>query len=154
MPRNFVERHLGVDSKQISEMLKSIGFSSLESFIQAVVPKSIQSKKLLDLPKGLSEDEALKKLKSIAAENQIYRNFIGMGYYNCIIPGVIQRNIFENPGWYTQYTPYQAEISQGRLEALINFQTLISDLTGLPVSNASLLDEATACAEGMTLCFW
>ena len=128
------------------------GFPSLEALIDAAVPPGIRSKKPLQIPKALSEFEALKALRSMAVKNQVFRSFIGMGYNDTITPPVIQRNILENPGWYTQYTPYQAEISQGRLEGLLNFQTMIRDLTALDIANASLLDEATACAEAMHLC--
>ena len=120
--------------------------------IDAAVPKAIRLAKPLNLPAARSEYEALAALKEIASQNQVCRSFIGMGYYDCITPAVIQRNVLENPGWYTQYTPYQAEISQGRLEALLNFQTMVADLTGLDIANASLLDEATAAAEAMTMC--
>jgi glycine dehydrogenase len=128
------------------------GYGSLDELVNAAVPASIRLGKSLELPDALSEFEALGRLRRIAAKNQVFRSFIGMGYYETITPPVIQRNILENPGWYTQYTPYQSEISQGRLEGLLNFQTMVCDLTGLDVSNASLLDEATACAEAMMLC--
>ncbi|HCM40748.1 MAG: glycine dehydrogenase (aminomethyl-transferring) [Bdellovibrionales bacterium GWB1_52_6] len=149
----FVNRHLGPSAKERSEMLQFLGFSSLDELAGATVPKQIRLKQGLRLPEALSEYEALAAVRKIADENQVFRSFIGMGYYNTVTPPVIQRNIFENPGWYTQYTPYQAEISQGRLEALLNFQTMVSDMTGFPVSNASLLDEGTAAAEAMNMCF-
>ncbi len=149
----FADRHIGPNKNDTQIMLKSLGFSSLEELVQRAIPDSIQIKKKLSLPEALEEILALKELKTIANQNQVYRSFIGMGYSDCVIPGVISRNVFENPGWYTQYTPYQAEISQGRLEALLNFQTLITDLTGLEISNASLLDEGTAAAEAMSLCW-
>ena len=133
-------------------MLKQIGYPSLEAMMDAAVPKAIRLARPLNLPAARSEYEVLNALKEIASQNQVCRSFIGMGYYDCITPAVIQRNILENPGWYTQYTPYQAEISQGRLEALLNFQTMVADLTGLAIANASLLDEATAAAEAMTMC--
>jgi len=152
----FLRRHLGPRSEQISEMLRSIGLDSLEDLARATVPESIRLKEplVLDgLPQApLGEHELLQTLHAIAGENQVHRSYLGMGYHDVIIPGVIQRNVLENPGWYTQYTPYQAEISQGRLEALLNFQTLVADLTGLPLANASLLDEATAAAEALGLC--
>ena len=152
----FPRRHLGPRSDQIPEMLRSIGLESLEDLVRATVPSSIRSKEplILDgLPRELlGEHELLQTLHEIASENQIHRSYLGMGYHDVIIPGVIRRNVLENPGWYTQYTPYQAEISQGRLEALLNFQTLVADLTGLPLANASLLDEATAAAEALGLC--
>ena len=147
----FVDRHIGPDKEQTATMLKAIGLSSLEELVKKAVPNSIQIKKKLSLPEPASEIEALEELKTIAQQNTVCRSFIGMGYSDCLVPGVISRNILENPGWYTQYTPYQAEISQGRLEALLNFQTLITDLTGLEMANASLLDEGTAAAEAMTL---
>jgi glycine dehydrogenase len=133
-------------------MLATLGLKSLEDLTEKAVPQSIRTKRELELPAARGEFEALKDLKAIAARNKVRRSFIGMGYYDCITPPVIQRNILENPGWYTQYTPYQAEISQGRLESLLNFQTMVADLTGLPIANASLLDEATAAAEAMHLC--
>ena len=132
-------------------MLQEIGFSNYDDFIKKVVPKDILSSDPLSLNEGIPEERALKELKYIASQNSLHHSFIGQGYYNTLTPTVILRNVFENPGWYTSYTPYQPEISQGRLEALINFQTMVSDLTGLDISNASLLDEATAAAEAMTL---
>ncbi len=133
-------------------MLDLLGYPSLEALADDAVPPQIRLKRPLQLPPARSEHEALAALKEIAAQNQVCRSYIGMGYYDCITPPVIQRNILENPGWYTPYTPYQAEIAQGRLEALLNFQTMIIDLTGLEVANASLLDEGTAAAEAMHLC--
>ena len=163
--RSFANRHIGPRPEDIELMLSTLGYSSIEDFIEDVVPADIR----LSSPFSLNEDacgpgrslqahiaksesEVLAALKKVASRNQVFRSFIGMGYYNCFVPPVIQRNILENPGWYTQYTPYQAEISQGRLEALLNFQTMVIDLTGLPVANASLLDEATAAAEAMGMC--
>ena len=157
----FVDRHIGPRADDIELMLTTLGYASMQDFIEDVVPADIRLSSPLSLDidgkttcsQGLSEYEALDTLKQIAAQNRVYRSYIGMGYYDCFVPPVIQRNILENPGWYTQYTPYQAEISQGRLEALLNFQTMVIDLTGLPIANASLLDEATAAAEAMTMCF-
>ena len=149
----FVDRHVGPNQEELSQMLHTIGVESIEELIDLSIPKSIQSKEKLNVGNGISEKELIEKLKSIAEKNTIMKTYIGMGYYNCITPPVIQRNILENPGWYTQYTPYQAEISQGRLEALINFQTMVCDLTALPIANASLLDEATAAAEAMTMTY-
>ncbi|WP_061248982.1 aminomethyl-transferring glycine dehydrogenase [Leptospira alstonii] len=149
----FPRRHIGPDRQQTAEMLKVLGLSSLEELIAKAVPEGIRLKKALDLPKASTEHKILQDLKLIASQNQVFRSYIGAGYNSCIIPGVIQRNILENPGWYTAYTPYQAEISQGRLEALLNFQTMIVDLTGLEISNASLLDEGTAAAEAMFLTY-
>ncbi len=148
----FIHRHLGPTDAETREMLATLGLPSLEELSEATVPADIRLRKELDLPLHRGEQAVLGEIRSIAAENQVYRSLIGMGYYDCVTPGVIQRNIFENPSWYTQYTPYQAEISQGRLEALVNFQTLVTDLTGLPLANASLLDEATAAAEAMAMC--
>jgi glycine dehydrogenase len=148
----FIHRHLGPTDADIREMLVTLGLQSLGELSEATVPTDIRLRKELDLPLHRGEQAVLQEIRSIAAENQIYRSLIGMGYYDCITPGVIQRNIFENPAWYTQYTPYQAEIAQGRLEALVNFQTVVADLTGLPLANASLLDEATAAAEAMAMC--
>ena len=133
-------------------MLQALGYDSLQTLSEAVVPENIQLKRLLDLPEPVSESDALKELYGIASKNKVWRSLIGQGYYGTVTPPVIQRTIFENPGWYTAYTPYQPEISQGRLEALLNFQTLITELTGLPVANASLLDEATAAAEAASIC--
>ena len=149
----FVDRHVGPNQEELSQMLHTIGVGSIEELIDLSIPKSIQSKEKLNVGNGISEKELIEKLKSIAEKNTIMKTYIGMGYYNCITPPVIQRNILENPGWYKQYTPYQAEISQGRLEALINFQTMVCDLTALPIANASLLDEATAAAEAMTMTY-
>jgi len=149
----FINRHLGPGAKERAEMLRFLGYSSLDELVAATVPKQIRLKQKLNLPEGQSEFEATASIRKIADENQVFRSFIGMGYYNTITPPVIQRNILENPGWYTQYTPYQAEISQGRLEALLTFQTMVSDMTGFPISNASLLDEGTAAAEAMNMCF-
>ena len=151
-PDRFVYRHIGPRPADAGEMLKQLGYASLDAMIDAAVPKPIRLARPLQLPAARNEHEALAALKEIASQNQVCRSFIGMGYYDCITPAVIQRNVLENPGWYTQYTPYQAEISQGRLEALLNFQTMVADLTGLDIANASLLDEATACAEAMTMC--
>ncbi len=145
----FVDRHIGPDEREQTEMLQALGLSSLDALISETVPEDIRLTGTLDLPPPIGEPEVLSELRGLAARNQVWKSFIGMGYSDCFTPGVIQRNILENPGWYTQYTPYQAEISQGRLEALLNFQTMVADLTGLPVANASLLDEATAAAEAM-----
>ncbi len=150
---NFNERHNGIRKQDEARMLEKIGIKSSDELIDQTIPASIRLKKDMDLPDGLNEYEYIQHLKSLGSKNQLYRSYIGMGYYNTILPGVIQRNILENPGWYTAYTPYQAEISQGRLEALLNFQTVISDLTGLEIANASLLDEATAAAEAMIMLF-
>jgi glycine dehydrogenase len=148
----FAHRHLGPTDADIGEMLALLGLKSLEALTDVTVPRDIQLGRPLDLPPQRGEQAVLRELRELAAENRVYRSYLGMGYYDCITPGVIQRNILENPGWYTQYTPYQAEIAQGRLEALVNFQTMIADLTGLPLANASLLDEATAAAEAMAMC--
>lgn len=150
---NFPQRHIGPNFDDIQQMLEVLGFSHLDSLIDKTVPQSIRLKTKLQLPEAQSEYAALAKLKEIAAKNYICRSYIGMGYYDCITPPVIQRNILENPGWYTAYTPYQPEIAQGRLEALLNFQTMIIDLTGLEIANASLLDEATAAAEAMSMSY-
>ena len=151
IPGSFSQRHIGPDGESQKEMLKTLGFKDMGSFIKAIVPKNILNTNKLSLDEQETEEKALKRLRSIASKNKIFRSFIGQGYYNTYTPGVILRNVFENPGWYTSYTPYQPEISQGRLEALINFQTMINDLTGMKISNASLLDEATAAAEAMVL---
>ncbi len=149
----FIPRHIGPNEQETKQMLKKIGESSLASLIDKTVPASIRMDHELKTPAAMSEHEYLRHIKEISLKNKVYTNYIGQGYYDTIIPSVILRNIFENPGWYTQYTPYQAEISQGRLESLLNFQTMVSDLTGLPIANASLLDEATAAAEAMTMFF-
>ncbi|MFN2637068.1 MAG: aminomethyl-transferring glycine dehydrogenase [Gemmatimonadaceae bacterium] len=150
---SFIPRHIGPDEKDVAEMLKTLGYSSLEALIDATVPEKIRYRKGLDLPDGLTELEVLTQFRAMAAKNQVFRSFIGMGYSDCVTPPVIQRNIIENPGWYTAYTPYQAEIAQGRLEALLTFQTMVMDLTGVEIANASLLDEATAAAEAMTMSY-
>ncbi|MFX1723572.1 aminomethyl-transferring glycine dehydrogenase [Stenotrophomonas sp. AS1] len=147
----FVERHIGPNDAEIAQMLDVVGHASLDALTDAIVPAGIKSPAPLDLPESLTEVQALAKIRAIADKNQVFRTFIGQGYYGTLTPNVILRNVLENPAWYTAYTPYQAEISQGRMEALINFQTLCADLTGMEIANASLLDEATAAAEAMTL---
>jgi glycine dehydrogenase len=147
----FVERHIGPNDAEIAQMLDVVGHTSLDALTDAIVPAGIKSPAPLALPESLTEVEALAKIRAIADKNQVFRTFIGQGYYGTLTPNVILRNVLENPAWYTAYTPYQAEISQGRMEALINFQTLCADLTGMEIANASLLDEATAAAEAMTL---
>jgi glycine dehydrogenase len=149
----FENRHNGPSSEEVSLMLKAIGANSIEELIDQTIPKSIQLEKPLGLPKAKSEAAFLKEFKALANKNKIFKSFIGLGYYDTLVPGVILRNILENPGWYTAYTPYQAEIAQGRLEALINYQTTVMDLTGMEMANASLLDEATAAAEAMTMLY-
>ena len=149
---SFARRHIGPNEEEVRAMLRDVGFDSVGALIDATVPKDIRLKRQLNLPEAKSEGEALAELRAIAQKNKIARSFIGAGYYDCITPPVIQRNILENPGWYTAYTPYQAEIAQGRLEALLNFQQMIIDLTALDIANASMLDEATAAAEAMALC--
>lgn len=150
---NFITRHNGPREEELQHMLAVIGANSIEDLISQTIPEDIRLKEDLKLERGINEFEYLNHLRSLAKKNKLYRSYIGLGYYNTITPGVITRNILENPGWYTSYTPYQAEISQGRLEALLNYQTMISDLTGLPIANASLLDEGTAAAEGMIMAF-
>jgi glycine dehydrogenase len=150
---NFIQRHNGPRDQEISKMVEKIGVSSLDELIDKTVPSSIRLEKPMNLQKGISEFEYSKKLRTIAAKNKLYKTYIGLGYYDTIMPAVIQRNILENPSWYTSYTPYQAEISQGRLEALLNFQTVVMDLTGMDLANASLLDEATAASEAMIMLF-
>src|SRR3954468_14803972 len=147
----FQERHIGPSPEDQAAMLGVLGYDSLDDFIDAVVPADIRLRKPLRIPEAISEQQALEQLRLLAAQNQIYRSYLGMGYHDCVTPSVIQRNVLENPGWYTAYTPYQAEIAQGRLEALLNFQTMVSDLTGLEIANASLLDEGTAAAEAMAM---
>src|SRR5437762_5638797 len=149
----FVDRHIGPSADEVAQMLRELGFENLDALIDATVPKNIRLDRPLELPKAKSEIEALAELRTLASKNKVARNFIGAGYSDTITPPVIQRNILENPGWYTAYTPYQAELAQGRLEALLNFQTMVTDLTALDIANASLLDEATAAAEAMALCY-
>jgi glycine dehydrogenase len=152
-PDSFVHRHLGPTDADIQEMLAILGLQSLDTLVDATVPEDIRLRKPLALGPRMGEHEALAALRLLHDRNLVFRSFLGMGYYDCITPPVIQRNVLENPGWYTQYTPYQAEIAQGRLEALLNFQTMVADLTGLPLANASLLDEATAAAEAMHMSY-
>ncbi len=149
----FAGRHIGPNEEETRSMLKTIGMDTMDELISKTVPSSIRLKKPLKLPVAQTEFEYLDELKKIASKNKVFKSYIGQGYYNTITPGVILRNVFENPGWYTQYTPYQAEISQGRLESLLNYQTMVCDLTGLELANASLLDEATAAAEAMAMLF-
>ena len=151
MSYSFINRHIGPNKIEIQEMLTELGFNSLEKLANAIVPEDIYDNSPLNIPLGISEPETIERLNELANKNSVFQSFIGMGYYGTVVPSVIKRNILENPGWYTQYTPYQAEISQGRLEALLNFQTMVSDLTGLPMANASLLDEGTAAAEAMVM---
>ena len=148
---SFALRHIGLSQADIENLLDQLGYKDLEEFSKSVLPENIFIDQKLELNDAMSEEDALKAIKEISKANSIYRSFIGQGYYGTVTPKVILRNVFENPGWYTSYTPYQAEISQGRLEALINFQTMVGDLTGFEIANASLLDEATAAAESMTL---
>jgi len=144
--RDFIKRHIGPSDEDKLKMLKELGFNSLDNLIDKTVPENIQFRDELSIGDPNSEYEALRKLKAISKRNQIYSNFIGMGYYGTYTPNVIVRNILENPGWYTSYTPYQPEVAQGRLEMLLNFQQMIVDFTGLDIANASLLDEGTAAA--------
>ncbi len=148
---HFASRHIGPRAADIEAMLGTLGYSSLDRLMDDVVPEDIRLRRPLQLPPGQAERDVLRAMRGMAAQNQVFRSYIGMGYYGCFTPPVILRNVLENPGWYTAYTPYQAEIAQGRLEALLNFQTMVSDLTGLEIANASLLDEATAAAEAMQL---
>lgn len=150
--QEFISRHLGSNAEEQNSMLAQLGYNNMDEFIQAVVPASIRMNEALDMQESISEENALKELRALAAQNKVFKSYIGQGYYNTLTPTVILRNILENPAWYTAYTPYQAEISQGRLEALLNFQTMVSDLTGMDIANASLLDEGSAAAEAMTLC--
>jgi glycine dehydrogenase len=148
----FAARHIGPRPHDTQAMLRLLGYDSLDALIDDAVPRRIRMKAPLALPEGLSEYDALKQMRQMASRNELYRSYLGMGYNDCITPPVIQRNILENPGWYTAYTPYQAEIAQGRLEALLNYQTMVMDLTAMEIANASLLDEATAAAEAVALC--
>ena len=145
--KEFISRHIGPSTEDQKEMLKAISSKSIDNLIENTVPKNILIKDELKIDEPMSENDALKKLKFLSKKNEVFRNFIGMGYYNTVTPNVILRNILENPGWYTSYTPYQPEVAQGRLEMLINFQQMIMDLTGMDIANASLLDEGTAAAE-------
>ncbi|MEV4086463.1 glycine dehydrogenase (aminomethyl-transferring), partial [Nonomuraea fuscirosea] len=147
----FSSRHIGPSESEQQRMLEAVGFESVADLVAVAVPESIRVKDRLKLPAAIGEAEAIAELRALAGRNRVLTSMIGLGYYDTVTPAVIRRNLLENPGWYTAYTPYQPEISQGRLEALLNFQTVVSDLTGLPVSGASLLDEATAAAEAMTL---
>ena len=148
----FISRHIGPSLEDQAKMLQFVGYDNMQSFIEAIVPNSILEKEQLDVRDSVSEHKALEILHEIASKNQIYKSFIGMGYYGTYTPNVILRNILENPGWYTAYTPYQPEVAQGRLEMLLNFQQLIIDLTKMDIANASLLDEGTAAAEAVALC--
>lgn len=149
----FAARHIGITERDLPHMLETIGVESLEQLINETIPDDIKLKEPLDLPEGISEHEFLNHLHGLAQKNKVFKSYIGLGYHESLTPSVIKRNILENPGWYTAYTPYQAEIAQGRLEALLNFQTMISDLTGMEIANASLLDESTAAAEAMSMLF-
>ncbi len=150
---SFAYRHIGPREHEVNEMLSTVGASSMEELIEQTIPQNIRLEDELNLSETLSENEFINHIRSLGRKNKVFKTYIGMGYHPTILPGVIQRNILENPGWYTAYTPYQAEIAQGRLEALLNFQTVIADLTGLPIANASLLDESTAAAEAMSMFF-
>ncbi|MCA9537445.1 MAG: glycine dehydrogenase (aminomethyl-transferring), partial [Myxococcales bacterium] len=149
---DFTPRHLGPSPSDVAAMLAVIGVDALDTLIDEAVPRSIRFDRPLDLPKRIGERAAVARLRAMADENEVFTSLIGLGYADCVTPPVIQRNLLENPGWYTQYTPYQAEIAQGRMEALVNFQTMVADLTALPLANASLLDEGTAAAEAMAMC--
>ena len=146
-------RHIGISEKDEEKMLQKIGVKSLDELIDKTIPANIRLKEPLALPKTMTEYEFGQHIAGLAAKNKLYTTYIGMGWYNTITPAVIQRNVFENPVWYTSYTPYQTEVSQGRLEALMNFQTAVCDLTGMPLANCSLLDEATAAAEAVTMMY-
>ncbi len=147
----FSERHLGPRDEDVQTMLDALGYKTLDDLTQAVVPKSILDNSELNLGPAASEHQALAELKALVSQNLVLKSLIGQGYSNTLVPAVIQRNVFENPAWYTAYTPYQPEISQGRLEVLFYYQTMVTELTGMDIANASLLDEATAAAEAMTL---
>src|SRR6185312_10579473 len=148
----FQRRHIGPDAAEQAAMLAQLGFASRSELVDAVVPRGIRRESALAIAGPRTEAEALAELRTLAQRNHVFKSYIGMGYYGTHTPGVILRNVMENPAWYTAYTPYQPEISQGRLEALLNFQTMVTDLTALDIANASMLDEATAAAEAMTLC--
>src|SRR5687767_12158065 len=148
---SFVPRHIGPNEVEVAEMLALLGHDTLDALIDAAVPESIRLRRPLAIHTQRTEYEALTRLRGIASANRVLRTYLGLGYHDCITPPVIQRNVLENPGWYTAYTPYQAEIAQGRLEALLNFQTMVQELTALEIASASLLDDATAAAEAMTM---
>ena len=150
-PSEFIARHIGISPEDEARMLSVIGEASRAALMDSIVPANIRRASSMALPPAVGEAEALAELRAIASKNKIFKSFIGQGYYGTHTPVVILRNILENPAWYTAYTPYQAEISQGRMEALVNFQTMVTDLTGMDIANASMLDEATAAAEAMTL---
>ena len=151
MRQDFLRRHLGPGDSQIQEMLAELGLESLDQLIERVVPSDIISAEPMQLDPPISERETISAVRRMRERNHVFISMIGLGYYGTVMPGVIRRNVLENPGWYTAYTPYQAEISQGRLEVLLNFQQMITDLTGMDIANASLLDEATAAAEAMAM---
>ena len=153
MANQFSARHIGITERDLPKMLETVGVKSVDALIDQTIPANIRLPKPMNLPTAMTEQEFLNHVHELAKKNVIADNFIGLGYYGTITPAVILRNVFENPVWYTSYTPYQAEISQGRLEALLNFQTMISDLTGLKLANCSLLDEATSAAEAMTMMY-
>src|ERR1700712_313820 len=152
-PNEFAARHVGPRGDDVASMLEVLGYQSLDSFIDAEVPESVRMRRPLALPPGRGENAVIATMRELTDQNEVFRSYIGLGYSNCDVPAVIKRNILENPGWYTAYTPYQAEVAQGRLEALLNFQTMVCDLTGLPVAHASLLDEGTAAAEAMAMSY-
>ena len=152
-PDRFIDRHIGPDEQEVREMVRALEVGSLDELIDQTVPRAIRARTPLAIAPGRNEESLLDELRQLASKNEVWRSWIGMGFSGCVTPPVILRNVLQNPGWYTAYTPYQAEISQGRLEALLNFQTMVIDLTGLEVANASLLDEATAAAEAMHMLF-
>jgi glycine dehydrogenase len=149
----FVNRHIGPRESELSKMLEAIGVSTLDELIDQTVPENIRIRKPMQLADGLTERQYFRKILDLASRNKVFNTYIGMGYYDTVTPAVILRNVLENPVWYTSYTPYQAEISQGRLEALLNYQTMVCELTSMEIANASLLDEATAAAEAMTMMY-
>src|SRR5688572_825529 len=150
---SFVPRHIGPSASDIEKMVRAVGYETLDDLVDATIPSNIRHDRELAIPRGRAEHEVLADFRAMAARNNVFRSFIGMGYSDCVTPPVIQRNVIENPAWYTAYTPYQAEIAQGRLEALLNFQTVVIDLTAMEIANASLLDEGTAAAEAMTMSY-
>ena len=151
MKHPFYTRHIGINAEDETRMLQKIGVESLDELIDKTLPADIRLQSPLDLPEAMDEHEFARHIAALAAKNKVYTSYIGRGWYDTVTPAVIQRNVFENPVWYTSYTPYQAEVSQGRLEALMNFQTAVCDLTGMPLANCSLLDEGTAAAEAVTM---